>query len=245
MRAFLIVFILFVFFACKKAEDRKCVKSAGEYSSKEITLENFSKLNLGPHIEFTLVQDTVNKMIVSGPKNLLNFVTSEINSEGELKIYNKNKCNFLRSYSKYVKVKIHLKKITEIFSKISKDLTCLNTLQTSSLNIHIPEGSGLLSINVDANNFSLRGNGHCQIQLDGNVNYARFEIWDNFRLNAANLTAKDQLTIKSHSSANAHVYADNCKLGAQISSDGSVWYKGTPTSIEYLRYGTGKLTNKN
>lgn len=245
MKIALTTILILIIFACKKAEDRKCLKSAGSYSTKELVLGDFSTLNLGPHIEFTLVQDTVNKMVLSGPKNLLNFISSEIDDKGKLRVFNDNKCNFLRSYKKIVKATLHFKSIKKIISTISKDLKCSNFIQSEILSVEMPEGSGLLNLDVNCNKIIVSGNGFCRINLRGTSNYGKFEIRDDFDLNAFGYNFLDSVNVSTSSSMTTEVMAENCKLGAHISSSGSVWYKGVPSEIEYLRYGTGKLVDKN
>ena len=54
-RIFYLIILVFLFANCKKAEDRKCFKSTGDDSSKEINLPSFGKMFLGPHIKYILV----------------------------------------------------------------------------------------------------------------------------------------------------------------------------------------------
>lgn len=245
MRFLLVISIVLSLFSCKKAEDRRCFKSAGKTSIKEIELGEFSKLKLGPHIKFELQQDTLNKMVLSGPKNLLNFISSDI-IDSELKVWNENKCNFLRSYKKFVTVRIHLKKIDQVHSEATKDLTCVNQLVCDDLIYEIVDGAGINYINVNAN--QLNGavlTGYGTLDLIGSSNYLSLKVRSVGKVNAYGFTPLDSVNVFSSTSELVTVNANNAKLGAQISSTGSIWYKGTPNSIEYLQYGTGELVDKN
>lgn len=244
MRIVVFFTLLFTCVACKKAEDRRCLKAAGGHSSKEIFLGNFSELDLGPHIEFSLVQDSTNKMVISGPKNLLNFISSDI-SGGKLRVWNENKCNFLRSYKKTVHVTIHLQNINKIKSQVSKSLNCLNQLITGNLEINLFEGSGLLNLHIKSNELQMSSQGYTRAQLTGEANYFNLRSIDASVVDAFQLNAIDSVNLQNHSSGTLRVRTNNGKLGAQISSIGSVWYKGTPNPIQLLQYGTGQLVDKN
>ena len=108
--AFILILLVL---GCDKPEDRSCLKSIGDQSTKEVILADFDKLHLGPHLRYVLVQDTVNKVVLSGGANLLNFVTSEI-TDNKLTIENENDCNFLRSYDEIIVAEVHLKNIINI-----------------------------------------------------------------------------------------------------------------------------------
>ena len=61
-------------FGCKKSEDRNCFKSTGAMSVKEIELGEFSRLYMGPHLKYVLIQSDENKLRIVGGKNVINFV---------------------------------------------------------------------------------------------------------------------------------------------------------------------------
>ena len=84
--------------ACKKAEDRQCLKFSGNYAERIIPLEDFNRLDLHEHIKFILVQDSANYAVIKGGKNLLNWVN--VSQESSLvTVTNRNRCNFLRKFA--------------------------------------------------------------------------------------------------------------------------------------------------
>lgn len=66
MRLILFISISIILFSCKKAEDRTCWKSAGDETKLEVSLESFDKLFLREHIVYELVQDSLNKLVITG-----------------------------------------------------------------------------------------------------------------------------------------------------------------------------------
>jgi len=70
-RIIVALFIFLSFLSCKKVENRSCIKSLGVEEVKDLDLPFFNKLQLYEKIKFVLVEDSINKVILSGGKNLL------------------------------------------------------------------------------------------------------------------------------------------------------------------------------
>lgn len=239
------IVILLVFFSCKKAEDRACVKSAGDEATREIVLPDFNRLFLGPHINYTLVQDTVNKMIVSGGKNLLNFVTSDV-SDGLLSIENKNKCNFLRSYKKEINVELHFKNIINVLFEGTKPLVCKNQLQLNDVVFVIRDGAGNVDLDLSANSLSMIvTHGWGNFNLHGQVNYLRLEVRSNGFGDAYDVQVNDSVHVISNTQGLIKVNGNNALMRAELIIDGDVWYIGNPSYLDVQKYGNGELIDKN
>ncbi len=231
--------------ACKKAEDRRCFKSVGESATKEVIVEAFDKLFLGAHIKFELIQDTEEKVVLKGGKNLLNFITTDI-VDGVLRIENKNKCNFLRSFSKIVTAEIHLKDIVNIEFEGTEELLCINQLNVGDLAITIRDGAGKFNMNLDANSLHfVITHGWGNYELVGQVNYLNMEVRSNGFGTSYGLSVSDSVLVKSSSTENLMINADGCLLRTQTFEAGDIWYKGIPSLIEHHSYGDGQLVNKN
>ena len=242
-----VTFIAFIFIlaSCKKAEDRRCFKSVGDETTVEIELDSFNELFLGPHLNFVLVQDTVEKIILTGGENLVNFIGANI-TDGVLRITNDNKCNFLRTYKKSVTVEIHLVNVNRIEFQGTKPLVCENTLPSPALNIVIIQGAG--EFNLKVNNSSLKtntSNGWGNMVVSGSTNYANFKITSNGFINSYGLSVQDSLHVISKTPGTLKVNANGTDFKAETSSSGDIWYIGTPTGIQHIQNGTGELIDKN
>ena len=106
MRLIVPLILTLLIFSCQKPEDRACWKSVGEKDSLELFISNdFEELFLAEHLEYVLVQDSTDKVVLKGGRNLLNFV--EVVQEGQkVSIRNNNKCSFLRNLKEKVQVEI-------------------------------------------------------------------------------------------------------------------------------------------
>lgn len=241
MKIVVLFIISFLLFACKKPADRNCVKFHGKDSQNEIFLGEFHKVFLGSHIKYVLVPDVENKMIVSGSKNTINLITSGIEG-GLLTIENKNKCNFLRSYKRKITVELHFKDINNILYEGTEELTTVGTITTPDLFVLIRDGAGPmnLNLNTDVLNFKI-SNGWGNYVLNGNVKYANFDIKSNGFGDASGLNIQDSIHIVSNSSEQNYFNADQASLKAQTFTFGNIYYKGTPSDIEFNQYGSGQL----
>lgn len=240
----ILICIIIVLASCKKPEDRSCIKGAGDETTITIDLGSFDKMHLGPHLNFNLVQDTVNKVVVTGGKNLVNFVETEI-EDGLLTVLNKNKCNFLRSYKKEITVDIHFIDVINITFEGTKPLNCKNTINTTDLAVTLRDGAGKFNLDVNANSLTtLITHGWCNYNLTGNVNYLKLSVRSN-GFGTSNIAVNDSINVIMSSEENIKLFAGGVQLRAEISGGGNVGYTGLPSNIILQRYGSGDLIDEN
>lgn len=245
MRILFYIGIGALLFSCKKPTDRACAKSYGEEKMEERTLGNFESIFLGPHIKYTLTQDTVNKVIIRSGENMINFVKTEI-VDGELSVTNENKCNFLRSYKKGVEVELHLIDVSKIEFEGTKELTCSNQMNLSNLTFVVRDGAGHVDLNVVSPEMQfIVTHGWGNFTLHGAVNYLRLEIRSNGFGETYDMNVLDSLHLISSTQETVMVNSDNALMRVEINQDGDVWYVGQPSFIEFTQFGTGELIDKN
>lgn len=245
MKYGIFVVLLFSILACKKAEDRRCIKGAGNEVAIERQLDVFSKVFIGPNVHIMFVQDSLNKVVITGGENLVNHIGSEI-IDGQLRIENNNRCNFLRSYKHQVNVEIHFTDLTEIYFEGTKPVNCEGQLILNNLIVIIRDGAGEMNLNVDCNNLDLVvTNGWGNFDVDGVTNNLRLDIRNNGFGNTYDLAVSNELNIISNTAGKLEVFADNAILNAQTSSSGDIYYKGIPSNIDYTSLGTGELLDNN
>ena len=241
----ILVFIGLIVFACKKTEDRSCFKAVGGLTTKTIALSSFDKLYMGPHLKYVLIQDTEDKVVLIGGKNLLNFIETSV-EDSKLSIRNKNKCNFLRSYDKMVTVEIHFKKIINVLFEGSEEVEARNKITTDYLTVVLNDGAGKFNLDVNCLALNVIANhGWCNYSLKGNTNYFGLDVRSNGFGESYGLNVNDSIIVVSNTTNLVEINADNCLLRAQTNESGEIWYKGFPTFIEEINYGEGRLVNKN
>jgi hypothetical protein len=245
MKLICTILVVLLVVSCQKPEDRACAKSVGEEITVELPVDSFSKVKLREHIEFTLVQDTVEKVILTGGKNLLNFIEVTV-TDGLLEIANGNKCSFLRSYKKKVKAEIHFIDILNIHFEGTEPLLNKDTLQFSWLTLLIRDGAGPVKLNFNAQSvYATVSHGWGDFTFNGVVNYANLNVRSNGYCDTYGLKVLDSLTVISNTQGTVKVNANATKLKAETIVDGDILYKGIPTSIQFNQYGTGELIDAN
>jgi hypothetical protein len=242
----LILLILFSIVSCKKAEERSCFKKSGETSKLILNPGEFKRIYLKEHIDYVMVQDTINYLVVEGGKNLIGFIDCSI-INNELVISNKNKCNFLRYKTSKITVEIHFKTIENLIFQGTELLTNRNNWNFGQMNIILKDAGGTMMLtNFEGNSLNLiNTHGWGDIHLSGNVHYFRADLDGNGYFDALNFSVKDSISVISNSSITSKLNADNCKLKAQLKAIGDVWYVGTPINIWKQELGSGRLIDKN
>lgn len=243
MRNLIVVAILFfLIFSCKKPENRKCWKFAGDKTELIHYTGSFGQLYLTEHISYVLVQDSVEYLKVIGGENMVNLVHFNV-SDDKLSIENKNKCGFLRKYSKSkITVEIHFKNLYNIDYRGSEPLTNKDTLKIDYLTLLVMDGSS--SANLTVNSLIVRGvvaHGFGDFTLSGKTNYLELDVRSNGYCDTRNLIVKDSVTAVSRTVVDIKLNANNCKLKAETEMAGNIYYTGLPTAIKILKYGTGNV----
>ncbi len=242
----IIPLIVLLLIGCKKSEDRSCIKSIGEQTEKEVSLDSFDKLFMGPHLRYVLVQDTVEKVVLKGGKNLLNLIETRVDEENRLNLLNNNTCNFLRDYSEVVIAEIHFKTLTGIRFEGTHEVDCPVPINADILTLMVRDGAGEVRLNLNVNQFWANVTyGWGNFKLSGDANYLNLNIDSNGFGDTYDLNVKDSLHVISKTTELIKVRPDGCVLKAQTHEAGDIWYVGSPTSIDYQAYGTGALIDKN
>lgn len=242
-----VAMFLLLGFGCKKPENRTCFKSIGDTAEKTVSLPAFDRLLLREHIEYVLVQDSADKLVITGGKNLIGHIGWSIDQDGRVEIRNENKCNFLRKQNQHVKVEIHFTKLINLHFEGTHPLTNKDTLQLDYFSMLIRDGAGSVKLNLNAMVvFADISHGWGDYTLAGKTEYAKIAARSNGYCDAFNLKVTDSLEVNSETVGTIKVKADGIPLRGKIQSNGDVWYKGTPSLIDIYTKdeAKGKLIHK-
>lgn len=232
-------------FSCKKEEDRSCFKTVGADSCKEFAITAIRKLDLKSNITYFIYYDTIERVLVKGGKNLLNFVDVVQNGD-QLTIENNNGCSFLRNYKDDITVEIYVSNLKKIEFAGSKKLMSTQQLQLDSLTINAYDGSGVIDLNLQTSYLKLSSDfGYTDFIMNGTSDYLLCNLGGSSYANLYNLVVNDSITVVSNTQRDILVKPAAIKVKAQLNQSGNVLYKGIPSSIFYSRYGKGELVNAN
>lgn len=246
MKINLIILVCISLLGCKKPEDRSCWKVAGDDAVKIVELEHFYTLYLGPHIEYTLIQDTMEFVEIEGAENLLNLVTTKI-EDNKLSIDNTNKCNFLRSFKKKgIHVIIHFISIGNIEFQGTEPLRSKGVLNIPYFTFLIKDGAGPVDLTLNSEVvFGSISHGYGDFTIKGFTKYANFSVSSNGYCNTRELQVQDSLDVISNSSVLTRFNFNGAQVRAEIKSTGNIEYIGMPSSLDFVSFGTGQLLDGN
>ncbi|MBI2258748.1 MAG: DUF2807 domain-containing protein [Flavobacteriia bacterium] len=230
-------------FSCKKAEDRKCWKRAGNEDIKIVYLNNFPQLLLKKGIHYELIQDSLNQIEIIGGKNLIQFIDIQETESNSISISNNNKCNFLRKYEKnIIKVKIHFTQLSYIRYEGTENLINKDTLHFQDFKFESIDACGSSHLILKANNLeALAPMGNSNFTFSGEVENLKLDIRDYSYCNTLFLKVKNNLNVINESFNDVYINADQNQLTGKIIGAGNVYYKGNLLSNELKIFGSGKL----
>ena len=238
--------LLFSIVACKKPDERACLKRSGDIIKKILNPGEFSRVYLKEHLNYVMIQDTVNYIVIEGGSNLLGFVDCSI-IDNELVVSNNNKCKFLRYKTEKITVEIHFREIDQLIFQGTELLTNRSNWNFNQMSIVLKDTGGSMNLtNFTGNTLNLvNSHGWGDITLSGGVNFFRAELIGNGYFDAQNFSVQDSISVISSSSTLSKLNADSCLLKAQLRATGDVWYYGDPFQIWKEELGSGKLVNMN
>ena len=238
--------LLFSIVACKKPDERACLKRSGDNIKKILNPGEFSRVYLKEHLNYVMVQDTVNYIVIEGGSNLVGFVDCSI-IDNELVVSNNNKCKFLRYKTEKITVEIHFREIDQLIFQGTELLTNRNNWNFNQISIVLKDAGGSMNLtNFTGNTLNLvNSHGWGDITLSGGVNFFRAEMIGNGYFDSQNFIVQDSISVISSSSTLSKLNSDSCLLKAQLRATGDVWYYGDPFQIWKEELGSGKLVNMN
>ena len=241
-RITLVFLLIFQFSACKKAENRKCFKTVGSEASKSIPLPTFNKLLLKEHLEYVLIQDSTDQLIVRGGENLINFVEFNLDDEGRLKIENVNKCSFLRKLNTKVTVEIHYTTLSDIHFEGTESLTNIGELKGGYFTLLIRDGAGSVNLKLNtALTYADISHGWGDYTFTGKTEYAEIKARSNGYCDVMELEVRDSIYTSSSTAGTIKLKANGIPLRGEILTNGKIVYRGTPSLLDVKVTGTGTL----
>jgi hypothetical protein len=240
MRYAFFVITLVLIVSCKKAEDKRCLKSFGEMSEIEIPLDSTNEFRLSKRIKYNFYQDSLKKVVVRAGKNMLKFI--DVNtSEYVTTIQNNNGCNFVRRYDKIVEVDVHYPKYSRIYSESSDSVIFKNTITGQSLSIEIRNGAGVVDIEADVDDVAISVSyGVGSYVLKGRSNSAVISLQNKGRGDATGFSAKN-IRIYQNSSNDLKVNLDSSEVNVLLNGNGDILYLGTPDTLGFSGQGDSQF----
>ena len=238
-RAFLLLIIIFSFTSCKKENMGDCFKGTGKIITQKRSIEHsFNRIDVEDNISVILTQDNNYSVIVEAGENLIDLIETDFEAN-ILTLRNNNKCNWMRSYDKPVRVRISLPELISFQYRSSGNVTSTNTFTIDSTNIEVWDGSGNVQINVDCRVavYAIHtGPGDLTIKGKTGVSY----VWNSGNGFFYGKDLETGYTFITNKGTGDCIVNAEVELGATILHTGDIYYYGNPAVTADLR-GSGKL----
>jgi len=232
MNKFLIILTLTIsLFACQKASD--CFSSSGKEITIEQVLTEFDSLYVNSVFNVELIQDTINKISITGNEAFVNSTTFNIENN-ILILDNKHKCKFAKPKKNTVSVTIHVNEISAIYLNSSSKIFSNNTLTNSNeIGLIAKSKYNEADLIVNARVFYFWNN-HLnggKINVKGNVEIVKLWNTSLASINATKLKAISAL-VRNNSKGDCWVNVTK-SIDCEITSTGNVFCKGNPEKVNY------------
>jgi hypothetical protein len=229
--------VVFLCFSCKDG-----LFDSGNTVTHEIKInKGFSRIDIKNIFDITLVQDSMNVVLVTCGSNLQSSVSANVN-DSILTVDQDTKFNWSRKYER-IKLEIHLTSLSEInirkpISLNTKGILTGNRLQLMDWNqvseVNLSLAYHAVGLYMVSDNF-----GH--YNLKGKCNSTYFEGWGSCEVQADSLVIADYCFVKHRGIGNVYVNVIG-QLGVSLECSGNVYYTGNPTQINIEQEtSTGRL----
>ncbi len=233
--------LTFVFIpSCKKENLCDCFKSTGEINLIEHVVAPFDSIFMEDNVEVQYEEGPKYEVKIEAGRNLQNLVKVEVNN-GQLKITNNNKCNFVRSYKKKIIAYVKSPRLRSIYLYGAKNFIAKNTITTDTIDYYL-KGSGDMYLTV--NNIKVTGHihGNADINITGTTTEHAVHATGQSFINCQNLLTS-YTWIFYNCSGEGHINASG-SIVALLYGAGNVYYKGTPSSLQVTRLGKGIIVKE-
>jgi hypothetical protein len=235
-----VIWFMVGFFACKKAENRRCWKSFGEESVRVMLLDSVQKIILNSGLTYVMHQSDAKKVEIKGGQNMVNLVEVKQN-DYRLEITNRSFCNFLRDFDKKVVVHIYYPQFEDVYAEVSDSLIFEDTIQGNLMQLEMREAGGIATMTTDLNDLRVivsAGPGH--FLINGYAKFATLKTQGQGFGDARNLESK-YLFGYQNSRAPLKLNLQNVEAEILIDGAGDVLYQGKPLSIDLIQNGAGNF----
>jgi hypothetical protein len=238
MKIWNIFFVGILLVGCK--DDSNCLKSTGEIIKEQRILPYFSVIDIHDNIDLILSNDSLQKIEVEAGKNIIDNIKTEVVNY-QLVIKNTNKCNWLRSYDKKIKVYVSQPALVELYNNSYGKISNIEQQLFDTLTIH-NYGNGELNMNIKCHKLKFDSNFFGDINLYGEATDVLIHCFRLARLDTRYLKCQN-MNITLDAEGDVFVNAENSIIG-KITSKGNVYYYGNPPTTNFEDLGEGNFIKK-
>lgn len=238
MKQLLILFLcLLLLNSCEKGHWDDCITSNGKIKTDYREFKAFSTIELDDRIDLDLIWDSIYSIKVEAGSGIIDNIVTEI-KEDKLSIFNVNKCNFVRSYKKKIKVTVSSNLYHEIIYRGSGTINCLNQIKSDIFKLDCWEASGNISLDLKSKESYIKSHtGPTTITVKGSTDYSVLYLKGVGEILAQNYSAYNSYVINTNT---GEIFQSTQNiLDAFIESKGDIYSYGVPNTLNLTKTGSG------
>jgi Putative auto-transporter adhesin, head GIN domain len=239
-------FIYLLFFGallqqgCRKNALCDCLKSNGTIITEDRPVTPFHYVEMNNKVNLYVHSSAVYRITVTAGNHLIDKVTTEIDN-GILRIDNKNKCNWVRSFKNNFDVHVYLPVLDtlEVFES-SGNINFIDTMYADRFSFQSWSSTGDYRFKVKAGTayFALQ-TGPASLYAEGSCSIAYMWNQGQGLYDARNFIC-DDIYISNRSMNHEYIYA-RYRLYAKIEFSGNIYCRGNPSDLKVDDYGGGEF----
>lgn len=216
-----------------------CIDGNGNaVTESRIPTGDFDEISVAANFNAVVTPYTKDSISVEAESNLMPYIITEVSGNRLILRTPTNNCV---DPQKPIVIHVFAKNVGRLDISGSGSITT-DPITTGDLAVNI-SGSGKISANTTATKVSANISGSGNIVLTGSATDANYRISGSGNIDASALISQNCYSVIS-GSGNIYCSATD-KLDVTISGSGSVYYKGTPGSVNANISGSGKLVQSN
>lgn len=237
---YIVYFCILLVFGCKKENLCDCVKVTGVTNTIYHDIQGFNCIEIKDKMNIFLTQGNTFEVKVEAGRNLQPLIKAELDGE-TLRVFNTNRCNWVRGYKHHINVYITAPYFKHIMHNGVGPITNLNTIVQDTLTCKTGN-SGQISLDIITGAVLCSAHGNGDIYLSGITQALHNDYTGTNYLYAKALTVTNYIYLHSVSLGHAYVKAPpNGVMDIQMERDGNIYYTGQPASINLIKKGKGDL----
>ena len=225
--------------SCKKESMGDCFKGTGIVLKEKRALPEFDSLRVDRRLHVTLVEDTVNFVVVEAGEHLQELIATEV-KDGKLTLRNDNRCNWVRSYKIPVNIELHCKSLRHIVMWGASEISNKDTLRMNSLTVEFRDASGDVNLQVNNQQVSIiQHTGAGDVSITGRTNDLSVYMASLAYGDYTGLIARS-VYVENKSSADCRVSGTET-FAFRLRGDGNIYYKGLGEIVLEEKTGNGSI----
>lgn len=240
LRPTIIALLPLVLCACQQEQWDDCITSTGPASSEQREVAGFRTIELHDRIDLVLDPGTVGRVAVSGGRNLLDQVRTEVVA-GTLRISNANTCNWVRSFKPRITVRASSVGLERLVLRGTGDVTCADTLRAPFLAVEQwgAQGTARLMLAVNTLEVGLHTGAGDAVLLGRCTDEARLYSGIMAPIDASGLRAS-RVAVNNSGITDIRCWAED-ELHVFIGDAGDVLHRGDPPLLHTDIRGSGRV----